>query len=49
MAKATGEHPPFRQLLVHDIGRLSRRADEPATLYLPMLESHGVAVVSKKE
>ena len=49
MAEAMGDQPPFRQLLVHDIGRLSRRSDEPATLYLPMLESHGVAVVSKKE
>ena len=46
MAEATGEQPPFRRLLVPDIGPLTRRADEPVTLYLPTLEGHGIAVVS---
>ena len=49
MAEATGEQPPFRQLLVPDIGRLSQRADDPVTLYLPTLAGNGVAVVSIKE
>ena len=45
MAEATGEAPPFRRILVHDMGRLSRWADGPSALR-DRLEANGVTVVS---
>ena len=45
MAEATGENPPFRQVLVRDLGRLSRREDE-LDEQRARLEAHGVMVVS---
>jgi DNA invertase Pin-like site-specific DNA recombinase len=45
MAEATGEDPPFRQILVHDMGRLSRWAAGLSALR-DRLEANGVTVVS---
>ena len=45
MAEATGEDPPFRQILVHDMGRLSRWADGLSALR-DRLEANGVTAVS---
>ena len=45
MADATGENPAFRQILVHDMGRLSRWADGLNALR-GRLEANGVEVVS---
>ncbi len=45
VAEATGEHPPFRRVLVHDEGRLcgsEDELDEPRA----RLEGHGVTVMS---
>ena len=48
LAEATGERPPFRQVLVHDKGRLCRREDELDELRA-RLEGHGVTVLSLAE
>ena len=45
LAEATGENPPFRQVLVHDEGRLCGREAELQELRA-RLEGHGVRVVS---
>ena len=45
LAEATGERPPFRQVLVHDEGRLSGCEDELDELRA-RLEGHGVTVVA---
>ena len=45
LAEATGENPPFRQVLIHDEGRLCEREDELDELRA-RLEGHGVTVVS---
>ena len=45
MVEATGEDPPLRRLLVHDMGRLSRWADGLSALR-DRLEANGVTVVS---
>ena len=45
MVEATGEVPPFRRILVHDMGRLSRWADGLSALR-DRLEANGVTVVS---
>ena len=42
LAEATGENPPFRQVLVHDEGRLCGREAELRA----RLEGHGVRVMS---
>ena len=42
MAEATGENPPFRQVLVYDEGRLCRREAELRA----RLEGNGVTVMS---
>ena len=48
LAEATGERQPFRQVLVHDEGRLCGREDELDELRAK-LEGHGVTVVSLAE
>ena len=45
MAEATGENPPFRQILVHDMGQLSRWAGGANALQ-DRLEANRVTVVS---
>ena len=45
LAQATGENPPFRQVLVHDKGRLCRREEELQELRA-RLEGNGVTVMS---
>ena len=45
MTEATVEDPPFRRILVHDMGRLSRWADGLRALR-DRLEANGVTVVS---
>ena len=45
MVEATGEDPPLRRILVHDMGRLSRWADGLSALR-DRLEANGVTVVS---
>ena len=45
LAEATGENPPFRQVLVHDERRLCGCEDELDELR-PRLEGHGVTVMS---
>ena len=45
MVDATGENPPFRRILVHDMRRLSRWADRLSALR-DRLEANGVTVVS---
>ena len=45
LAEATGENPPFRQVLVHDEGRLCGCGAAPDELRA-RLEGHGVRVVS---
>ena len=45
MVDATGEDPPFRQILVHDMGQLSRWAGGVNTLQ-DRLEANGATVVS---
>ena len=45
LAEATEENPPFRQVLVHDQGRLCGCEDEPDELRA-RLEGHGVRVLS---
>ena len=48
MAEATGEDPPFRQILVHDMGRLSRWAAGLSALR-DRLEANGVTVCPSPE
>ena len=48
MAEATGENPPFRRILVHNMGRLSRWADGLSALR-DRLEANGVTVVTVTE
>jgi hypothetical protein len=45
MAEATGEHPPFRRVLVHDEVRLGGCEAEPDDLRAK-LQGHRVRVVS---
>ena len=45
LAEATGENPPFRQVLVHDEGRLCGCEDELDELRA-RLEGYGVTVMS---
>ena len=45
MAEATVEDPPFRRILVHDMGRLSRWADGLSALR-DRLEANGATAVS---
>ena len=45
LAEAAREHPTFRQVLVHDLGRLSRGTEDLGELRA-RLEGNGVAVVA---
>ena len=45
MVDATGENPPFRQILVHDMGQFSRWAGGVNALQ-DRLEANGATVVS---
>ena len=48
MAEATGENPPFRKILVHNLSRLPRSADEIQS-WRRTLEANGVTIVSVTE
>ena len=48
MTDGTGENPPFRKILVHNLARLSRSVEEKME-WQARLEANGVQVISVTE